>query len=181
MCCPSTEITPRTVSKNDNHSNRPFSKHVHFQLEVDVAKSSSPLDAFETAEEWKSMWYEFSDLEAFRQEARILCKKLDIAASPGKPSLALDENTRGLEQRCCYERQRRKYLSSRYILRASTQCEPERLAAVSRKCTAYAADLAVEEAARDYNRAWSEEIGLKRTLDTENSRRVRARTISVVS
>jgi hypothetical protein len=181
MCCPSTDTTTRSACKNGNDSNSSSSRHVHFHLEVDVANTSSPLDSFETAEEWKTLWYELSDFEAFREEARILCRELDIAASPGKPCLALDENTRGLEQRCCYERQRRKYLSSRYILRVSTQCEPEKLAAVSRKCTAYAMDLAVEEAARDYSRAWSEEISLKRTLNTENSRRVRARSISVVS
>lgn len=181
MCCPSTNQSSIAAWKNGDHTNNHSSKHVHFQLEIDVASSSSPLDKLETEEEWRSMWYELSDLEAFREEARILCKQIDISPSPGKPCLALDENTRGLEQRCCYERQRRKYLSSRYILRASTQFEPEKLAAISRKCTAYASDLAIEEAARDYCRAWSLENSTKRVLNTDNSRRVRARTISVVS
>jgi hypothetical protein len=100
-----------------------------------------------------------------------------------KPLLAIDSNTRGLEPRICLERQRRRYVANRYILRLASQvlstkqqqhCSNtynnddtnnpmgkmttknglETLAQASRNATRWATQLAIKEASRDYIRAY---------------------------
>jgi hypothetical protein len=72
----------------------------------------------------------------------------------GGVSLARDNQTRGLEQRSCLERQRRRYLANKCIVRAQYKLTPDRLSALACKCTQWAAELATEEAARDFVRAY---------------------------
>jgi hypothetical protein len=122
------------------------------------------------------MWYNISDLRAFRDEARNTCRAMRVyhqktdphnnnndndntmSKNNGlqSPCLSMDESTRGLEQRCCLERQRRKLVASRYILQiaSDSSCEAETLAQLYRKLTSWASTLAMEEAARDFHRAW---------------------------
>jgi hypothetical protein len=66
-----------------------------------------------------------------------------------------EESTRGLEARCCLERQRRKYLTNRCIVRAQKQLSGEQLAMLAQRCTSWAATLAAQEGARDYYRAYN--------------------------
>jgi hypothetical protein len=148
--------------------------------ESNISFIPSPLDQLTTEAEWQSIWYQASDLEDFRSEARDLCRQLRLdcknsssknnaessssssaaAAAPFEEakvcSLARDHATRGLEQRACLERQRRKYLAIKCIVRAQAKLagNPDRLALLSHKCTHWAAELAVEEAARDFVRAY---------------------------
>lgn len=211
MCCPShieeqslsvTKPPPTSsasmtiVSPSPSPSEQ--TKHVRFELAVEVDSAASPLDKFEKEEEWKTMWYQLDDLEEFRNEARDLCRKMRLLdeaeeqmesnsnfSGPKAPSLAKDAFTRGLEQRMCLERQRRKYLANRFIIKASQSCTEDKLAALARKCTIWATDLAIEEAARDCYRAWSESNIRKRVARPSSSdldssymtegRRVRAR------
>jgi hypothetical protein len=154
----------------------PTGKQVRFMDNVQVSSIPSPLELLESDEEWSAAWYKLEDLEVFRNEARDICRHMRLvldtdeaqqqqadmeqrnhtaAAAPRTPSLARDTLTRGLEQRSCPERQRRKYLTSRFILKAATKLQsedPVKLAALAHKCTAWATDLAIEEAARDYFR-----------------------------
>ena len=85
------------------------------------------------------------------------------------------------------ERQRRKYVASKYILKVAAKLQPmtdhtEKLAAVAQRCNAWATALAVEEASRDFFSAYSEELlqlesCVKRNFEDQkcNSRNVRSR------
>jgi hypothetical protein len=114
-----------------------------------------------------ALWYRMEDLAGFRVEARDLCFQIlcleeaaaGVATKPGAPrlpALARDVYTRGLEHKTCSERQRRKCLANRFILKASKKLkhDPVKLASVAHKCTRWATELAIEEAARDYYCAW---------------------------
>merc|ERR1712179_746299 len=61
-----------------------------------------------------------------------------------------------VESRACLERQRRKLLATKCIVRAAQQCQlrGDRLAALAYKCTRWASILAQEEATRDFQRAY---------------------------
>ena len=126
---------------------------------------------------YSSQWYEAEDLGNFREEARTICRQLrlttrthsyraDTASLSSSPeeqsqsslcSMAVNTQTRGLESRMCLERQRRKYLTTKAVVRAQSKLNPERLAALSMRCTRWAALLAREEGARDYIRAYRED------------------------
>jgi hypothetical protein len=94
-----------------------------------------------------------------------------------KPMMALDSKSRGLEPRICIERQRRRFISTRYVVKLSSQILKqqeqfksyndyvhyyndnhrsfcEKLANVSMKLTRWATQLAIMEASRDYIRAY---------------------------
>ena len=70
--------------------------------------------------------------------------------------MAKDGCTRGLEQRVCFERQRRRYLGNRGIVAAhkSMQYSPDRLALLASKCNRWASKIAVAEAALDFVQAY---------------------------
>jgi hypothetical protein len=70
------------------------------------------------------------------------------------PLMATTDFCRGLEARCCLERQRRKYLTNKCIVRAQSKVSGEQLALLAQRCTAWAAELAAREGARDYFRAY---------------------------
>jgi hypothetical protein len=222
MCCvlpTSEDYTTTMMNESDDHDvktvftsvpYRAAAKHVRFQIETEICPESSPLDKLDGVREWNAVWYHISELEDFRGQARAVCRHmrtLDGLAdesevsndssgqhkqTPKTPSLARDPLTRGLEQRSCLERQRRKFLASRFILKAATKLQPlqtqdhaEKLAAVAQRCTAWATELAVEEAARDYYRAYEVSMrrqapaaGEKRPVETtveQQHRRVRSR------
>ena len=80
-----------------------------------------------------------------------------------QPSFARgDTRTRGYEQRACYERQRRKYMTLKYVVKISKRnhpkysyiAHPEPLAFAYSTCSKWATELAIEEAKRDYVRAY---------------------------
>jgi hypothetical protein len=192
-------------------------KRVRFLIETEISPASSPLDKLDNVREWIAIWYRMSELEDFRSQARNISQQMrtlnelsdDSEGSndssrmqkqpPKTPCLARDPLTRGLEQRSCMERQRRKFLASRFILTKASKLQPlqsqehaEKLAAVAQRCTAWATELAVEEAARDYYHAYGVSQqrhtpigGDKRPAETtiegeqqrqQQKRRVRSRT-----
>ena len=147
-------VSPSPVPENN--------RHVRFLDYVVVSPTPSPLELLDSEEEWSAAWYRMEDLEVFRTEARDLCRQMRVLHTtteatminpevPKTPLLARDNLTRGLEQRSCAERQRRKYLTTRFILKAAPKLrhDPNKLAALAQRCTEWASELAVEEGARD--------------------------------
>jgi hypothetical protein len=160
--------------------NRNAQRHVHFDDHDSVISSTSAMsDEFNS-----STWYRVEELEKFRNEARVICREMKyhdelvqyadqgnssdsdsssystISSAQRLPSLARNSLTRGLEQRTCLERQRRKYLSNRFLLKVAPklyQENPGKLAELAQKCNAWATDLALEEASRDYTRVYLSE------------------------
>jgi uncharacterized protein YdaT len=91
-----------------------------------------------------STWYTSSDLDQMRSDARAACRAMRESAQPCRQ--------RGLEQRCCLMRQRKKYLANKWIVHC--KLEGDALAAMAQKCTGWATRLAEQEGARDYVRAY---------------------------
>jgi hypothetical protein len=130
-------------------------RRVSFDYQPEVIPSASPLDQISG---WDTVWYQQTELEDFRKQARFMCRQMrTVLSEPDSRELHLarDQQSRGLEQRFCLERQRRKCMTIRLILKSQVQLrDPCRLAALSQRCTAWAIDLAAEEAARDFVRAY---------------------------
>ncbi|GAX17745.1 hypothetical protein FisN_24Hh189 [Fistulifera solaris] len=161
-------FTPPTfVSLQRQHSRR---KRVAFSAQNETIYVPSFVTSFFPNEEEASsrksdLWYRPADLAGFREEARSLCRRC--------PSLLSQESLRGLEQRLCPERKRRKYVSNRCIVHASKKRDADDLAALCRKINEWSTELAVIEGARDFDRAWRDER--KRLIETDRSRCVRQR------
>ena len=180
----STTITPLSLSPFERPIvTPPPKKSVSFASSVEVMSNPSPLNPLLDRDEtdaWKEeLWYPQDDLTEFRSEARDLCRQMRLWSNnqheKGRCLLAFDPETRGLEQRSCLERQRRKYLSNRFVLKAAWKLnnEPDKLAAVCHKINGWATEIAVEEGSRDFQRAYGDR---KRSLSSGGSeRRVRAR------
>lgn len=101
-----------------------------------------------------------------------------LNVSANMPQLAFDSKSRGLEYYYCTERLRRRQGSIQYIIRAfhvlrsqaksliheDSPCIGDddnanyRLAKVAQRCTKYATELAIEEASRDYIRAYGSSL-----------------------
>lgn len=134
---------------------------------------------------WKSdLWYQPADLAGFREEVRNFCRRLRCPEQADQILLRpCDGSIRGLEQRLCPERKRRKYISNRCIIHASKkQCtnnawDADRLAALCRKINEWSTELAVIEGARDFDRAWCEERKRLLTREIDQSRCVRQRVV----
>lgn len=110
-----------------------------------------PVDAPST-----TRWYTPEELDAWRTAARVECRSLPVR--PGTCSLSFDAESRGLEQRACRERQRRRFLVLHCIAKQAPTTDSSTLAALSTKCTQYATQLAVEEAARDFYNAYGQSL-----------------------
>jgi hypothetical protein len=195
---PSSQISSVVVDKQRT------TRRVRFQVRVDTCTLPSPLDVMESssnnnsrAEVKRMFWYDLSDIQTFRQEARILCQQMRMEIpilSPNSDSAGDDKNdlqtqiqqtassshvalddeyTRGLELYSCLERKRRRHLANKYILRAASElalCEAEKLASVSRQLSLWASTLAIEEADRDYHQAWRpspKQMTMKRLSEEE--------------
>jgi hypothetical protein len=187
---PSTE--PTTVVTFNNEQSRPRkSKSVSFEKFVTMVSVSS-------FKQYKSdLWYDKQSLDSFRQQSyydsyyvqqytqQIQQYNNSLASSSSssnassmqqtsKPTLALNDETRGCEQRCCMERHRRKQLSIQFILRVSRKIRADaaiaaatstttdavrdydstKLATVAERCNEWAVKLASVEGLRDYYRAY---------------------------
>jgi hypothetical protein len=136
-------------------------KRVSFcYVEASVIPTPSPLDQLASVQEWTSIaWYHKREIYNFRGEYRDLCLQMRyildtqelsslIKSIPKIDSmlLAQDDQTRGLERKTCLIRQRKAVHATRCILRAAhhptARTTPDQLAALARKCTAWAALLA---------------------------------------
>jgi hypothetical protein len=104
-------------------------------------------------EQADQIWYPSSDLELFKVEARILCRRLreEQEESNENASNVQVPIPRGLEQRVCGQRQRRRYLALRCVLKAQQKCPcSDFMGRVARKCTQWATDIAHLEGQHDY-------------------------------
>ena len=137
----------------------PKRRRVDFTGQTEVIPAPSPL---EELCDWAPIWYQVSEMDQFRKEARDMCRHMRVVHSVDNSNqelhLAMDGHTRGLEQRFCLERQRRKFLANRVVVRAQVQMKGDRLAEFAEKCTSWAAQLAVTEGARDFERAYDETV-----------------------
>lgn len=123
-------------------------KQVRFSATTDASPSSeSPLLRL-PENEWKTLWYSHEELQAIKMAVHRVCRQLkQYLKNNQTPSLALSEETRGLEQRCCMERQRRKFLTLRYVLKVSRHPDMSRRAGI---CSQWASQLASTQAQRDH-------------------------------
>ena len=117
-------------------------------------------------DERNELWYQQSDLDQFKNDARDICRQirescgiailldLDLVLS-----VTPDDCTRGLEHRVSTERHKNKYLATRAILKAQQRySKPEHLAHVARKCTAWAAEVAFATGCQDFYQVYSPEL-----------------------
>lgn len=154
------------------------SKTVQWSTDISVIPNKPAVEFYDDSE----LWYAVSELERFRDDARSMCRSMRSDGSNSGRCRLAHENTRGLEQRSCLERQRRKFLTLKYVVKAhnSQQFCADKLAVLAHRCSAWASVIAVEEAARDFVRAYAEEdewASGKRSLDSEDvtERNVRRR------
>ncbi len=110
--------------------------------------------------DFEQFWYLQDELTLFRSQARDMCRHMRNFTNISLCTLSWDNmenkcDTRGLEQRSCLERQRRKFITNKFILKASHELSADRLAELTTKVTAWAVELAVQEAIRDFHRAYS--------------------------
>lgn len=112
-------------------------------------------------EKW---WYSRDELMQFREAARRMASyfwSFTSSRQENGPMLALGAETRGLEGKFCYERQKRKFWSKRYIVGASQRKWPaKRIADAAVQLDKWASDLALEEGKRDYERAYDEDTAV---------------------
>lgn len=113
------------------------------------------------------LWYQRTDLNKFKKEARFLSRRLrSCDAVMEQPLLdtrldvameaAGNECARGLEHRISMERQKNKYLAMRAIIKAQQRYQtPEQLAVVASKCTAWAKEVALCTGYQDFYQAYN--------------------------
>jgi len=120
-------------------------------------------------EECDDAWYSDNELAGFKNEIRALCKKnLDYEHISRNPDISdttsatCEMDTRGIEQRICKNRQQNKFLALWGTLKAQQRNnDPEFIAAVARKCSVLATELAIMEGARDYCEVYEpDKVGL---------------------
>jgi hypothetical protein len=204
-------------------------RSVRFATETNVCSIPSSLDCFydmNQQEEAASLWYNPYDLMSMRDDARVTCEQMKVrstvsssvslsVASDHNPTtskfpskqpvtLAYDSATRGLEMKICAERQKRRYVTVRFIVAMANKLKAQAaaqsssssssydvstvVAQASQRCTSYAMDIATEEAARDYIRAYCEGEEMlyfepylsKKSMTNENNKRMDNSSDSVV-
>jgi len=188
-------------STSTDESNIAEKRGVRFSEHVSVCSAPSPLDQLQLEpEREQDLWYSLHELAFFRDEARYLCREMrrlaqeDPTYNPNLLCLSRHEETRGLEMRSCLERQRRKFWTSRFLVRAAghankSTCNPQQLAVLSQKVTAWATELAIAQAQQDYVRAYGtpppprSNSSKKRSCSSLKApeRRVRARLLVAAS
>jgi hypothetical protein len=112
------------------------------------------------------LWYQNNELENFKDNARDLCRQIrncDLVEEQPMldPRLDVvleteDQCARGLEHRISMERQKNKYLTGRAIIKAQKRyTDPEQLAVVASKCTAWAKEVALCTGYQDFYQAYN--------------------------
>jgi hypothetical protein len=179
------------LSESLNKMSKKTGSGVRFSSD-EICTVSSPLSKLDSMAGWENIWYSGSELQEMRHESRALCRRLragndgrnELSCSDKLSSLLSSEQNndetislRGLEQRYCVERQRRKYIASKFILKAASKLRQEQkqdkrndasdiLAKVAQRCNAWATKLAIEEASRDYSKAYANSSEKIQTIQT---------------
>jgi len=124
------------------------------------ANTMRTVDSLECMSESEKInaWYHHSEIENFRCNARFLCRKLrsnltvDVDVGVGAD---VDNDARGLELRASIDRQKRKFLTLKFVVMAQCKIvDPVSLAILSSKCTAWSNDVAILDGQRDYFAAY---------------------------
>jgi hypothetical protein len=190
-------------------------RSVRFATETSVCSIPSSLDCFHdmNQQDEASLWYNACDLMRMRDDARVTCEQMKVRSSASSVSLsvatdhnpsrkfpskqpvtlAFDSATRGLEMKLCAERQKRRYVTVRFIVAMAYKLKAKVaqsssssydvstvVAQASQRCTSYAMDIAMEEAARDYIRAYCDGEEMlyfepylsKKSMTNENNKRI---------
>jgi hypothetical protein len=177
----------RQQQQQQHHRRR---RRVQFTTQETIVSScSSPLQKVQTENEWNSIWYTSSELYTMRQEARVLCTLLKYSKNNSKTKTTaatkmqynyLLDDTRGLEKRVCRERQRRRYIAIKCIVRAANSSPTllignnkhdttTRLAAIAQRCNAYATNIALIEGTRDFFDAYNDELQQLLVINTNST------------
>ena len=102
-------------------------------------------------EESMSSWYSRDELEQFHEEARQLSRQQILENEESGGSI------RGLELRRSKERKKQKMLTTYCIIMAQRQMQdPQKLAVLAQRCSAWAVRVAIVEGQRDFIIAYSE-------------------------
>lgn len=139
-----------THSTAINIQTRKRSRKVRFSEARVVATVVNRLDL--SQEQADQIWYPPSELEQFKTEARILCRHLreQQQSKESNPQEHV-HIPRGLEQRVCGQRQRRRYLALCCVLKAQQKCRcSDFIGRVAHKCTQWATDIAHLEGQHDF-------------------------------
>lgn len=143
-------------------------KRVRFSSQQDVhIPSPAPLENATQSE----LWYSADEMAAFEFEARqlsILVYRNLLQQKLEGPTLALGPHTRGIETRGCIQRQILRRQARAYIRQIQQGRTADELAEVAREMNAWAKHLAYEEAARDFDRAYSDESNKRKRVVTES-------------
>mmetsp|Transcript_11317 Transcript_11317/g.12632 ORF Transcript_11317/g.12632 Transcript_11317/m.12632 type:complete len:235 (-) Transcript_11317:104-808(-) len=151
-------MTTKTTSSEPQRVRR----RVSFQSTEIVGISASEV----LEEEYNDLWYQHSELVQFKDAARNLCRQIrrseiveDQPLLDTRIDLALEtENScaRGLESRISMERQRNKFLATRAIVRSQERSvNPDQLAALASKCTAWAKEVALCTGYQDFYQVYN--------------------------
>jgi len=177
MCCINETTSPLSSgfvttaisipTRSDSVAFNPLQKRVRRVafLKAEVVATLPP--ASEMSDSYRlELWYQQTDLNTFKNNARDLCRQIrECDAVPDQPLLdtrldiALEQENdcaRGLEHRISIERQKNKYLAILAILKAQQRYEtPEQLAIVASKCTAWAKEVALFTGYQDFYQAYN--------------------------
>ncbi len=147
----STSSVMSFSSSSSSLSSLSSSVRVSFDDNTTVISTLIPSSSM-SQDERQNAWYDASDLNNFKTEARSLCRQLRENAN----LYHVQECVRGLEQRVSLERQRNKCLTVRCILKAQLRYpgRPDQLAMIATKCTAWAQQVAQQAAQQDYQEVY---------------------------
>jgi len=129
------------------HLRQRCSRRVSFH---EVLSEATVVSLSSLAEEEKDqLWYNRGDIDGFRADARNLCRELR------RRPLRLEESVRGLELRTDVQRQARKQMTIRCVLKAQRRYkDPRQVAHIYKKCSAWSTMAAAAVAGNDFYSAY---------------------------
>ena len=144
-------------------------RRVLFQEHSENCPFASPLEMLDRSE-WGALWYSALEQSHFRTQVHEQCRKLrtrmenvrcDNKSVANVNTVDQEDDydtTRGLEYGACLERQRRKRVGKKDILRAAKEelrNDPERLSRLAQTHNQRAVDIAQKEARRDFSHTYA--------------------------
>jgi hypothetical protein len=138
-----------------------------------INSCSSPLEKIQSLAESNSVWYNGPELQIIRKQALTICTLVkknrkrerfirQQTFTSKQQQQQRNLHTRGLEKYIDRRRQHRRIFASKCILYASSLIhngnKTNSIAAIAARCTAYATDLAIKVAAKDFVEAYFDEI-----------------------
>lgn len=172
MCVAEHISEPSTIPPINNLVAKSRKRLRRVSFDADEIVRCAPTQ--EACHDSNELWYQHDELVQFKDYTRDLCRKIRncsdllIEEQEQQPVLMdskldhvlqMEQNccARGLESRVSMERQRNKYLATRAIIKAQQRYEnnPEQLASLATKCTAWAKEVALCTGYQDYCHAYN--------------------------